>query len=264
MSPGGRFTFPPSSAASKLLYRRFPVGMARKHGHAREYGRPAGWKHCETAGWKPALIGQARLSVSHEDTLFPLPMLNLTRVGSPVVRRCGSSGRTFWFWSRESARNASNRPRMFPLPRWRKGIIETHGDIANEEAAGIRDFEASRSAAHQAISLEARERFNFILEMRCKIKAQTLRHGGIIERQITHYAHDGVAADFVFIAHDVAAGQGCAARVEGGVVFGQVLFVLPISIRDLGDRGHAKGVYVRAGAGAVALEIALEGFLALG
>src|SRR5438093_5019404 len=40
---------------SNLLYRRFPIGSALYASRAPQDGRLAGWKHCDTAGWKPAL-----------------------------------------------------------------------------------------------------------------------------------------------------------------------------------------------------------------
>jgi len=39
---------------SNLLYRRFPIGSAR-FSEACKISRFAGWKPCDTAGWKPAL-----------------------------------------------------------------------------------------------------------------------------------------------------------------------------------------------------------------
>src|SRR2546423_11319048 len=41
---------------SNLLYRRFPIGRSRTCKSSFKRGaRPAGWKPCDTAGWKPAL-----------------------------------------------------------------------------------------------------------------------------------------------------------------------------------------------------------------
>src|SRR5258708_31589385 len=42
---------------------------------------------------------------------------------------------------------------MFPLPRWRKGIIKTHGDIANEEAAALRLPSKSRIPAASSFAI---------------------------------------------------------------------------------------------------------------
>src|SRR5439155_3555675 len=40
---------------SNLLYRRFPIGRTWPSPLRSGFGTPAGWKHCDTAGWKPAL-----------------------------------------------------------------------------------------------------------------------------------------------------------------------------------------------------------------
>jgi iron(III) transport system substrate-binding protein len=46
----------PVAQVSNLLYRRFPIGSAANHPEPREKpAASAGWKHCDTAGWKPAL-----------------------------------------------------------------------------------------------------------------------------------------------------------------------------------------------------------------
>src|SRR5260370_4310363 len=37
--------------------------------------RLAGWKHCDTASWKPALLGLAPRPGSHVGTVFPPPTL---------------------------------------------------------------------------------------------------------------------------------------------------------------------------------------------
>ena len=78
-----------------------------------------------------------------------------------------------------------------------------------------------------------REGFEFALEMRGEVQAEPLRHRGVIERQIAHDAHDGFAADFVFLGHDIAASERRLAGVERGVVFRQIFFVLPVGIGDL-------------------------------
>ena len=73
-----------------------------------------------------------------------------------------------------------------------------------------------------------------------EVKAETLGHSGVVEGQIAHDAHDGFAADFVFVGHEIATGEGGAAGIECSVVFGQLFFVLPIGIGNLGNGGHAK------------------------
>src|SRR5208283_1632523 len=55
----------------------------------------------------------------------------------------------------------SNRPRMFPLAHGREGVVEAHGDVADEQAAGVGYLQAGRCAAHQAVGLEWRERGQF-------------------------------------------------------------------------------------------------------
>src|SRR6266849_62819 len=65
-----------------------------------------------------------------------------------------------------------DRLRMLPLAHRRKRVIETHGDVANKEASGIRDFQAGWRAAHKAICLIARERLDFALEMSREVETQ--------------------------------------------------------------------------------------------
>jgi hypothetical protein len=55
---------------SNLLYRRFPIGRVSGLPYARpEFESSAGWKHCDTAGWKPALRRMRSMSFESEKVL---------------------------------------------------------------------------------------------------------------------------------------------------------------------------------------------------
>src|SRR5713101_695178 len=73
--------------------------------------RLAGWKHCDTAGWKPALLCMARQSGSHLVNGSPLAGFRLTR-----IRGAGS------FDSGDSAADVSIRKAAPSLGRTSTGM----------------------------------------------------------------------------------------------------------------------------------------------
>jgi hypothetical protein len=58
-----------------------------------------------------------------------------------------------------------NGPGVLTLSNRRKGIVETHRDVANEQAARIGDFYPGRGAVNQTIGFKIRQRFDFALKM---------------------------------------------------------------------------------------------------
>ena len=122
---------------------------------------------------------------------------------------------------------------MSPLIRRTERVVETHRDVADEEASGLGDFEATGLEFHQAVGGKRRERCEFLFKMLLEVDAKFLRHCSEVEREVAHRPHDGFAADFVLVAHDVSLVQRHFACVHGGLPLGQLLLVLPVGVGDL-------------------------------
>jgi len=60
---------------------------------------------------------------------------------------------------------------MSPFTRRRERIVETHRDVTDEEAAGVGDFQAGRSAFHEAVSFKRGERRKFAAEVLLEVDA---------------------------------------------------------------------------------------------
>ena len=152
---------------------------------------------------------------------------------------------------------------MPPFIRRAKRVVETHCDIADEQTAGVRDFQAAGLEFHQAVGGERREQRQFLFKMLFEVDAEFLRHRGEIEREIAHGAHDGFAADLVLAGHEIGLVQRHLAGIHGGLPLRQFLLILPVRSRHLRNTAHAERVNIRTGARAVALEIPLQLFPAL-
>src|SRR6267142_1317066 len=97
----------------------------------------------------------------------------------------------------------SNRLGMSPLIRRAERVVETHRDVANEEATGIGDFKAAGFAFHEAIGFKRRERREFFFKMLLEVDAELRAHRGEVEREVAHGPHDGFAAELVLIDHEI-------------------------------------------------------------
>lgn len=63
---------------------------------------------------------------------------------------------------------------MLPLARRRQGVVEAHRDVADEQAAGIGDFEAGGRAFDKPVGFKRRERFEFLREVLREVDAEPL------------------------------------------------------------------------------------------
>ena len=142
-------------------------------------------------------------------------------------------------------------------------VVEAHGNVADEEAARLGDFQSAGGAFHESVGLKGREGCEFAGEMFGEVDAETFAHCGEVEREVAHHAHDRLAAAVVLLGHKICPVQRRAARVHGGLPRGQFLFVLPVGVGDLRDGAHAERINIRTGARAVTLKISLELFVAL-
>ena len=119
---------------------------------------------------------------------------------------------------------------MSPLIRRAERVVKTHRYVANEKAAGVGHFQASRLLLHESVGGKRRERGEFLFKMLLEVDAEFRAHRGEVEREVAHRPHDGFAADFILVAHDVSLVQRHFAGVHGGLPLRQFLFILPIDI----------------------------------
>ena len=143
-------------------------------------------------------------------------------------------------------------------------VVEYHGDVADEEAAFGRYLQAVPVQFDQPQLRHLFQVFQFGGEILFERYAEDVLVNVEVEGETAHQVLNDVAAQDVVFIQLVAAHNRQAALVDGGVVVGDVAFVLFVGAADFADGGYADGDEVAVGIGGIALEVALQKAFAQG
>lgn len=124
--------------------------------------------------------------------------------------------------------------------------VEVHRKGADQELATFSHPQASRFAQHQTITLLLLQTGDLRREVGRKIQSEFPAHGGVVEAQITHQAHDHRAAAQVIVAQGEPALNRQAAGLECGFVVTEFLVILTVGAVRLGDGRHPEGAQFMA------------------
>ena len=70
---------------------------------------------------------------------------------------------------------------MPPFIRRAERVVETHRDVADEEAAGVGHFNAAGLLLHETVGSKRREQREFLGKMLLEVDAELLRHRSEVE-----------------------------------------------------------------------------------
>ena len=136
-------------------------------------------------------------------------------------------------------------------------VVEHHGDIAYQEATFGGNGHPVRFQADESEGGELFQVGKFVFEIAVERDTEHAFVDSVIQGETAHQILDDVAAQKVVLIELVAAHNRQAALVDGGVVVGDVAFVLFVGAADFADGGYADGDEVAVGIGGIALEVAL-------
>ena len=115
------------------------------------------------------------------------------------------------------------------------------------------------------IGLAAAKRFSSMgMKVAIADLEQSALDGALVQPHIAHEPHDHIFPNVVVGDHAIARMGRRSARFDRGIVFGELFGVLLVALGEITNGGHAKSVQITARLGRIALEIALQGAVALG
>lgn len=108
--------------------------------------------------------------------------------------------------------------------------VEGHGDIAQEVLAGLGDGNGLVCHGDEAVVFKGFERGEGVGEVVGEWDIELFGEGIELDFKVAHEVHNRGASDVVIRGQHVAAGNGESIVIDGGVVSGDIFFVLAVGM----------------------------------